>query len=93
MKKFLLLTVGVVGLIGVLAGCSDKGGGEEVGNIRNGHFLVTDKNDSYYTERDISTGCTYMEARDDWSITPLYGKDGKVTGCGDTNINAYGVKH
>jgi hypothetical protein len=90
MKK-LLMAIGLVGVIGGLAGCSDTGGGTDVGDVRNGHYLVVEKNDSHMTERDIRTGCTYEEANSDWSIHPVYGKDGKVKGCGDMNFGVLGA--
>jgi hypothetical protein len=91
MKK-LLLVVGLVGLVGALAGCSDSGGSQDVGSIRNGHYLLVEKNDTYYTERDIRTGCTYEEAVNDWSVHAIFGKDGKVQGCGDMDFGVLGGK-
>jgi predicted secreted protein len=82
MKKFILLIALTVGIIS-LAGC----GGYEVGTtVEDGAWKVIGTHGQYDMLRDLKTGCVYLQASADFSLTPYIGEDGKVVGCGQQGI-------
>lgn len=82
MKKLLL-----VGLTAVLlVGCGNYDSGHsvnnslvDVGNLGEGYDLL----------RDTNTGCVYIKEFNGHAhpLTPYYGEDGKVVGCGQTELD------
>lgn len=86
MKKMLL----VLGLsLLALIACNDETGNlvndddtlVDIGNLSNGYDLI----------RDTNTGCVYIRENannaDSQPLTPYYGEDGKVVGCGVTELD------
>lgn len=85
MKKALVIGLASLTLLG-LAGCE----GDNVGDIRYGQFKkvgnIGGDGNGYHVLRDIETGCTYLEAKGDYSFAPYYGENGEVKGCGKKNV-------
>jgi predicted small secreted protein len=82
MKKLLLIGAVAIGAIS-LAGC-----GYTVGStVEDGAWKVIGEHGHYDMLRDLKTGCVYIESTDGYEITPYYGEDGKVVGCGQKNFD------
>jgi hypothetical protein len=82
MKKLLIIGVASLSLLG-LAGCD----GYETGTIVDGTFKAVGDVGSYDILRDVETGCTYLQSHtSSTGITPYFGEDGEVIGCGQKNI-------
>ena len=84
MKKALIIGMTSLTLLG-LAGCS---GGYETGDEVDSNFKAIGDIGDYDLLRDKETGCVYMQEHyDGVQMTPYYGRDGKVMGCGDSNFS------
>lgn len=83
MKKLALIGITAVAL---LSGC-----GYETGEVvQNGRFIdVGDLGDGYDLLRDKETGCVYIQEHSAhaYPLTPYYGEDGEVVGCGETDFD------
>lgn len=83
MKKLLL----VLGLsVLALIGCNN-----ETGEVLNSGLVdIGDLGSGYDLIRDSETGCVYIyQSNSSYStpLTPYYGEDGKVVGCGEKDLD------
>jgi len=81
MKRLLIVLL----TVGLLVGCNRETGEEingeivDIGNLGSGYDLL----------RDTNTGCIYIRegSSQAYPITPYFGEDGKVAGCGQEDLD------
>lgn len=85
MKKTI---IAIFTLTSLLAGCSHN---NETGEYVNEQIVDIGNLGGYYDlVRDINTGCVYIYERGasySRPLTPYYGEDGEVVGCGEKDLD------
>lgn len=89
MKKTKLLTLilFIFCLTTILAGCSDNRPIEE--KITDDLIVVGNIGAKFDLVRDTNTGCVYIYFSEGYetNLTPYYGEDGEIQGCGEKNLD------